>query len=148
MYALLRNMIVATVILPLTFSIAYAQGGQGGAHQMPLKGMLKQLALTADQQTEIKKIMQSSRSEMKQNANKGSFHRAKMVIIKADKFDENQASALIDSMQSMKKTKTMNRIQMVHEIYHSLSREQQAKMNLLFEQHYQKQQNRGKGKNK
>lgn len=142
-------MIVAAVVLPLTFSMAYAKGGN--AHKMPLKEMLKQLDLTSEQQADIKKIMQSSHSELKKSASKGSFHNAKMNIIKADKFDETQAGALIDGMQALKKDKKLKKMQMVHEVYHTLTAEQQAKMDLLFEQHHQskqKKQKKGKGNNK
>lgn len=149
MKLLLKKILIAAVALPLTFSVVHAKNGKGeNTQKMPLKEMLQQLDLSTEQQAEIKSIMKSSRAEMKQKGNKGAFHSANMEIMKADKFDEKQAIALIDAMNAQKKTKQLKRMKMKHEIYHALTSEQQAQMDLLFKQKHEKMKNKEKGKDK
>lgn len=145
----MKKILLAAVVLPLTFSIAHAKNGQGGnAHKMPLKEMLQQLDLTEKQELEVKTIMKSYRTEMKKGNVKGAFHDANMEIMKADKFDDDKAQSLIDAMFAQKKAKKLKKMQMKHEIYHSLTVEQQAKLDLLFQQKYEEMKNKAKGKNK
>ncbi|WP_051303195.1 Spy/CpxP family protein refolding chaperone [Psychromonas aquimarina] len=142
MNSLLKKVLLASVIIPLTFSTAYAKsGGKGGHHGMPFKGMLKQVDLTPEQQADIKIIMQNYRSDKKmQSNNRGTFHERQMAIMKASDFDEAQAGALIDDKNALRKEAQLKRMQMTFDIYHSLTPEQQGKMDLLFEQHQQKMQ--------
>ncbi len=146
MNALFKKVMIAAVVFPLTFSSVYAkQGGQGGnSYAMPLKAMLQQVDLTAEQQLEIKTIMQSYRTQ--QQANKGTFHDSQMAILKAEQFDAEQAGALIDAKDALRKDKKLKRMQMMFEVYHSLTPEQQAKMDLLFAQQQEKMLNQAQGK--
>ncbi|WP_019615864.1 Spy/CpxP family protein refolding chaperone [Psychromonas ossibalaenae] len=142
MNSFFKKMLLASVIVPLTFSTVYAKpGGKGTHHGMPFKGMLKQVDLTPEQQADIKTIMQGYRSDKKIiSNNEGAFHERQMEIMKAPDFDETQASALIDEKNALRKEVQLKRMQMTFEVYHSLTPEQQGKMDLLFEQHQQKMQ--------
>ncbi|WP_019616842.1 Spy/CpxP family protein refolding chaperone [Psychromonas ossibalaenae] len=139
MNSLLKNVLLASVILPLTFSTAYAKSDcKKGHNAMSFKSMLKQVELTSEQQADIKSIMQSYRSE------KGTYHERKMAIMKASDFNEAQAITFIEetNTKTLRKDKRLNNMKMTHEVYQSLMPEQQAKMDLLFEQRQQKMQNK------
>ena len=139
---------LAAVVLPLTLSSVYAKpgGNAGNMGGIPLRGMLQQVDLTAEQQVKIETIMQKYRSEARSQANRGGFHEDVMAILKAEQFDAQQAEALIDARDALRKDKKLKRMQMMFEVYHSLTAEQQAKMDLLFDQHQQKMLSQGKGR--
>lgn len=149
MNKLFKSLVIASVALPLSISTVYAKQGKGGhSHGGPLKKMLAQVDLTDQQKVDVRTIMQSYSST--EQGKKGSFHTNKMDLLKADKFDVQKASDLIDAHDALRKEKKLKKMQMMFEVYHSLTIEQQAKMDLLFEQHQQKMLNkkRGKGKGK
>lgn len=157
MNALFKKVMLAAVVLPLTMSSVYAKpggygcqpGGHGGHHMrgysgmqgMPFQGMLGQIDLTAEQQKKIDAITQGYRSQ----ANRGAFHNNMMGILKSEKFDEQQAQALIDAKDALRDARQLQRMQMMHDVYQTLTAEQQAKMDELFSQHQQQMLSQGKG---
>lgn len=149
MNKLFKSIVIASVVLPLSISTVYAKQEKGNrSHGMPLKKMLAQVDLTEQQKIDVRTIVKSYRSEGQ--SDKGSFHANKMDLLKADTFDAQQASEIIDAQDALRKEKKLKKMQMMFEVYHSLTTEQQAKMDLLFEQHHQKMLNKkrdqGKGK--
>ncbi|WP_354622839.1 Spy/CpxP family protein refolding chaperone [Psychromonas sp. MME2] len=144
MNALLKNMLVATIVLPLTFSTAFAkQEGRGGAcDAMPMQSMLAKLDLTDAQKADVKTIMQKHKSDKQQQ--KGAFHDAQMSIMKAPKFDAAQAEALIDSKDAAKKARKMQRMEMMFDVYHLLTPQQQTKMDKLLANKKGKHSHKGK----
>ena len=131
MNALLKNILVATIVLPLTISTAFAKPEGKGRNwdAMPMQSMLSQLDLSDAQKTDIRTIMQKHRGDKQQQ--RGSFHDAQMSIMKAPKFDAAQAQALIDSKDAAQKARKMQRMEMMFDVYHALTPEQQVKMDQL-----------------
>jgi len=148
MNKLFKSMVIATVVLPLSISTVYAkQGGKGGrSHGMPLQNMLQQVDLTEQQKVDLRSIMQSYRTA--NQGSKGAFHANRMAILQADEFDAQQAGSLIDAQDALRKSKKLKKMQMMYEVYHSLTSEQQGKMDLLFGLHQQRMlnQNGNQGK--
>ena len=143
MNTLSKKLILAAVVLPLTFSTAYAKSGDHHRNNMPLKGMLKQVDLTAEQQVKVDKIILSYRTTHKQQKpNRLS------AILKADKFNLKKAEALIESKRAMKNEHQVKRMNMLFDVYHQLTSKQQAKMDLLMEMNQQKMHKKGHGKHK
>lgn len=146
MNALFRKAMIVTILFPLTFSTVYAKPGWQGKGNMPLRGMLEQVDLTPEQQQEIKTIMQNYRAEAKVRPNRGAFHDAQMDILKAPEFDETQANALIDEKNNARKAWQLKKMQMMFDVYHSLTPEQQEKMDELLAQKQQKMLSKGQEK--
>lgn len=135
MNKLFKNVLIAALVLPLTFTSVYAKPGRmGNQNAMPFQGMLQQVELTAEQQLKIDSMMQNYRSQRPSQLGKGVFHEQQMAILKADQFSEAQANDLIDAKQALRKEKQLKRMKLMYEVYHSLTPEQQAKMDLLFSQ--------------
>ncbi|PKF63025.1 hypothetical protein CW745_06260 [Psychromonas sp. psych-6C06] len=138
MKCLFRQIIIVAVALPLSFSIAYAKEDRGNNHHKNyFKQVLKQIDLSTEQKSEIKVIMKSYRSEKKNKGDRGAYHHGKMAILKTEKFDTNQAQALIDRKQSQQRERKLTMLQMEHQIYQALTPSQQDEMDKLFEQHHQ-----------
>lgn len=146
MKSILKKAVIAAIVLPLTFTSVYAKPGRMGHHNgMPLKGMLKQIDLTAEQKVEIDTILQTHRAEMPTRQDRGVFHEQQMTILKADQFSEAQASELIAAKQALRKDKQLKKMKVMHEVYHALTPEQQAKMDELFSQRQERKGKKGKG---
>ena len=145
MNILCKKMMVVAVVLPLTFSGAYATARHNGERNaMPIQAMLKQVDLSAEQQLKIDSLLQSHRLDIQAQKKPTDFHDGLMTIIKAEKFDSAKVEELIDSREALRKDKKLQRIKMQFDVYHTLNVEQQAKMELLFEQHHQKMMKKGK----
>lgn len=145
MNVLFKKMMVVAVVLPLTFSGAYAATRHhGDRNTMPIQGMLKQVDLTPEQQLKIDSLLQSHRAEVRSQKKTTDFHDSLMTIIKAEKFDSRQVENIIDSREAVLKEKKLRRIKMQFDIYHTLNVEQQAKMALLFDQHHRRMLKQGK----
>lgn len=143
MNALLKKILVVSIVLPLTFSTAFAgQGGKGGNRDaMPFKSMLSQLDLTQEQKNNIKTIM----TEYRSSSPKGALHDAQMSLLKAPKFDEKQAQSLIDAREATKKAQKVKKMNLMYDVYHSLTPEQQADLDKMLAE---KKANKGKKGNK
>lgn len=168
MNTIFKKVMLAAVVLPLTISSVYAKpggygcqpDGYGGHHMrgfgghhmhgyagmqgMPFYGMLGQLDLTAEQQKKVDAIIETHRSQ----ANRGAFHNNMMAILKSEKFDEQQAQAVIEAKEALRDARQLQHMQMMHEVYQTLNTEQKAKMDELFSQHQQQMLSQGKGQGK
>ena len=143
-----KKLLLAMVVLPLACSGSYAKSSGHRNQNMPLKKMLRQVDLTAEQQVNVDAILQNYRAGVTKQTNKGAFHDDMLTIIKAESFDTSKAEALIARQEALKKDKKLRRMQMTYDVYHALTADQQAKMDLLFAQYEQKMQHRRKGKRK
>ena len=143
MNTLSKKLILAAVVLPLTFSTAYAKSGHHNQNNMRLQGMLKQVDLTAAQQTKVDKIILSYRTSQKQKQST-----AMLSILKADKFSAKSAGELIESNRKMRNKNQVTKMKMMFDVYHALNAKQQAKMDLLIEMNQQKMHKKGHGKYK
>ena len=146
MNTLFKKVMIAAVVLPLTFSTVYAKGDghRGNMDAMPIVKMLRQVDLTTEQKEEVRTIIQNYRTPN----NKDLLQDKMIEILKADKFDMEKAQALVAEKDALRDAKQVKKLQMRHDIYQALTAEQQAKMELLLEMDMQKMSKRQKGKNK
>ena len=143
MNTLSKKLILAAVILPLTFSTAYAKKSDNHRNNMPLKGMLKQVDLTPEQQVKVDKIILSYRTTQKQKKTI-----SMLAMLKADKFSSEKAKSLIESKRAIRNEHQVKKMNMLFDVYHLLTAKQQAKMDLLIEMNQQKMHKKGHGKHK
>ena len=146
MNKLFKNVIIAAVVLPLTFTSVYAkQRHQGNGNAMPMRGMLQQVDLTSEQKIEIDTILQTNRPQMGLRQDRGVFHEQQMTILKAKSFSKAKANDLINAQHALRKEMQLKRMEVMFDVYHALTPEQQAKMDLLFSQRQGRMGNKGRG---
>ena len=119
MKSLLKKMLLAIIMLALTFSQLYGNqdGKLGQDNSGPLAKLLEQIDLTSKQQIDIKAIVQNYRDDISKLTKKGDFNSTLIAIIKAEEFDIQEAESVIDALNVLRKEREIKKMYMMHAQY-------------------------------
>ena len=151
----MRNITKALIFaltIPLSTSMAFAQGNDGnkmhdgmkGKHKQGMMRVYKKLDLSDSQQQQIKAIFKQA----KQDRNKPSkdtrlaMRGEWQALMKAETFDEARAKALITKRQSRMLENELARVKTRYDAYQVLNAEQKAKFDKMLEAKSRKYKNK------
>jgi periplasmic protein CpxP/Spy len=142
-----KKMILAALVLPLTLGAATVFAASSGGDKGPRgdgdecgmrgeRGMMKELNLTAEQQTQWRAMHLAQRDQMKadREANKDvrqAFHKTEVELLLAKDFDEAAAQKLASQMVEMQTAKRVEMMHKRHDMLNILTPEQKAKFSEL-----------------
>jgi protein CpxP len=141
-----KKMILAALVLPLTLGAAStfaASGGDKGSQSnrdecgpRGERKIMKELNLTAEQQTKWREMHLAQREQMKadREANKEArqaFHKTEVELLLAKDFDEAAAKKLAGQMVEIQAEKRVEMMHKRHDMLNILTPEQKAKFSEL-----------------
>ncbi|WP_221932906.1 Spy/CpxP family protein refolding chaperone [Thalassotalea sp. PS06] len=141
------NALKTSAVLVLLSSLAFSSmafdmhkhKGEHGKQGYRMEKMLRALDLSDAQRAQIKEIRSNSKQQLEALAPEKKEHRQELqAIIKADSFDENAFLALQNETAQKRQQAGLIRAKTMHQIYHVLDADQQAK----FEKMQQKRKQR------
>lgn len=123
------------ILLAMILSPAYGiSSGEIKPVEPPLPKILEQVNLSEVQQERIKMILKDYRDDIDKLTKESDFSQSIVVIIKAEKFASKDAESLVDAMNEVRKKREMKKMQMMHQIFHTLTSDQQTQLHQLFSQ--------------